>query len=35
MEFKHIWDVEIKDEEGKIISISRVTNSVKPKPETE
>jgi len=30
-EFKHIWDVEIKDEEGKLISISRVTNSVKPR----
>jgi uncharacterized protein (TIGR00369 family) len=30
-EFKHIWDVEIKDEKGKLISISRVTNSVRPK----
>jgi 1,4-dihydroxy-2-naphthoyl-CoA hydrolase len=30
-EFKHIWDVEIKDDRGKLISISRVTNSVKPK----
>jgi 1,4-dihydroxy-2-naphthoyl-CoA hydrolase len=30
-DFKHIWDVEIKDDEGKLISISRVTNSVKPK----
>lgn len=30
-DFKHIWDVEIKDEAGKLISISRVTNSVKPK----
>lgn len=30
-ENKHIWDVEIKDEAGKLISISRVTNSVKPK----
>lgn len=30
-EFKHIWDVEIKDEAGKLISMSRVTNSVKPK----
>jgi 1,4-dihydroxy-2-naphthoyl-CoA hydrolase len=29
-EFKHIWDVEIKDDMGKLISISRVTNSVKP-----
>lgn len=29
-DFKHIWDVEIKDGEGKLISISRVTNSVKP-----
>ncbi len=28
---KHVWDVEIKDENGKLISISRVTNSVKPK----
>ncbi len=30
-DFKHVWDVEIKDEAGKLISISRVTNSVKPK----
>lgn len=30
-EFKHVWDVEIKDESQKLISISRVTNSVKPK----
>ncbi len=30
-EFKHVWDVEIKDEKGKLISISRVTNSVKQK----
>lgn len=30
-DFKHIWDVKIKDEEGKLISISRVTNSVKPR----
>jgi len=30
-DFKHVWDVEIKDENGKLISISRVTNSVKPK----
>ena len=30
-DFKHVWDVEIKDEEGKLISISRVTNSVKPR----
>jgi len=30
-DFKHVWDVEIKDDEGKLISISRVTNSVKPK----
>jgi len=30
-ENKHIWDVEIKDDSGKLISISRVTNSVKPK----
>lgn len=28
--FKHIWDVEIKDDEAKLISISRVTNSIKP-----
>ncbi len=34
-DFKHIWDVTIKDEKGKLISISRVTNSIKPKkPET-
>ncbi|MDX2432452.1 MAG: PaaI family thioesterase [Bacteroides sp.] len=32
-DFKHVWDVEIMDDEGKLISISRVTNSVKPKPE--
>lgn len=32
-DFKHVWDVEIKDDNGKLISISRVTNSVKPKPE--
>lgn len=31
-DFKHIWDVEIRDDDGKLISISRVTNSVKPKP---
>ena len=30
-DFKHVWDVEIKDEDGKLISISRVTNSVKPR----
>ncbi len=30
-DFKHVWDVEIKDDEGKLISISRVTNSVKPR----
>ena len=30
-DFKHVWDVEIKDDTGKLISISRVTNSVKPK----
>ena len=34
-DFKHIWDVEIRDDSGKLISISRVTNSIKPrKPET-
>jgi len=27
--FKHIWDVKITDENGKLISISRVTNSIK------
>lgn len=32
-DFKHVWDVEIKDDDGKLISISRVTNSVKPKTE--
>lgn len=31
-DFKHIWDVEITDDSGKLISVSRVTNSVKPKP---
>jgi len=30
-DFKHIWDVEINDDANKLISISRVTNSVKPK----
>ncbi|MDF1574916.1 MAG: PaaI family thioesterase [Bacteroidales bacterium] len=35
-DFKHIWDVTIKDDQGKLISISRVTNSIKPrKPEAE
>jgi 1,4-dihydroxy-2-naphthoyl-CoA hydrolase len=33
-DFKHIWDVAIRDDGGKLISISRVTNSIKPrKPE--
>ena len=27
--FKHIWDVKITNELGKLISISRVTNSIK------
>lgn len=27
--FKHIWDIKITDESGKLISISRVTNSIK------
>jgi len=26
---KHVWDVKIKDEEGKLISISTVTTSIK------
>ena len=30
-DFKHIWDVEIRDEQGQLISVSRVTNSIKPK----
>jgi uncharacterized protein (TIGR00369 family) len=30
-DFKHVWDVTIKDDSDKLISISRVTNSVKPK----
>ena len=30
-DFKHIWDVKIKDDTGKLISISRVTNSIKPR----
>ena len=30
-DFKHVWDVEIKDDSGQLISISRVTNSIKPK----
>ena len=29
-DFKHIWDVEITDDAGQLISLSRVTNSVKP-----
>jgi 1,4-dihydroxy-2-naphthoyl-CoA hydrolase len=28
--FKHTWDIEITDKSGKLISISRVTNSIKP-----
>jgi len=28
--FKHTWDIEITDGSGKLISISRVTNSIKP-----
>lgn len=27
--FKHIWDIEITDNSGKLISLSRVTNSIK------
>lgn len=27
--YKHIWDMEIKDDTGKLISISRVSNSIK------
>ena len=30
-DFKHVWDVEIRDDDDKLISISRVTNSVKPR----
>ena len=30
-DYTHVWDVEIKDANGKLISISRVTNSVKPR----
>ncbi|MCK4746394.1 MAG: hotdog fold thioesterase [Bacteroidales bacterium] len=30
-DFKHVRDVEIKDDAGKLISISRVTTSVKPR----
>jgi len=29
--YKHIWDVEIRDDAGKLISVSRVTNSIKPR----
>jgi 1,4-dihydroxy-2-naphthoyl-CoA hydrolase len=29
-DYKHIWDVTITDQNGKLISISRVTNSIKP-----
>jgi uncharacterized protein (TIGR00369 family) len=28
-DFKHIWDVAIRDEDHKLISVSRVTNSIK------
>ncbi len=28
---KHIWDVEISDEQGRLVSISRVSNSIKPR----
>ncbi len=28
---KHIWDVEIKDDAGNLVSISRVTNSISPR----
>jgi len=27
--FKHVWDIRISDDKGKLISISRVTNSIK------
>ena len=27
--FKHIWDIKITDQNGKLISISRVTNTIK------
>ena len=27
--FKHIWDIKITDQKGKLISISRVTNTIK------
>jgi uncharacterized protein (TIGR00369 family) len=30
-EFKHVWDVQITDDKDKLISISRVTTSIKPK----
>jgi len=30
-DLKHIWDVVIRDENDKLISISRVTNSIKPR----
>ena len=32
-DYKHVWDVEIRDDEDKLISISRVTNSIKPRKE--
>lgn len=32
--FKHIWDVKISDEFGKLISICRVTNSIKELSQT-
>jgi uncharacterized protein (TIGR00369 family) len=30
-EFRHIWDIEIRDDSGTLVSISRVSNSIKPK----
>ncbi len=33
--FKHIWDIKITDDSGKLISISRVTNSIKELKQTQ
>jgi 1,4-dihydroxy-2-naphthoyl-CoA hydrolase len=30
-ETRHIWDVEIRDDEGELVSISRVSNRIRPR----
>ncbi|HEC44349.1 MAG TPA: PaaI family thioesterase [Bacteroides sp.] len=34
-DFKHVWDVKIRDDEGNLVSISRVTNSIRRKKDTD